>query len=181
MPARVYQPPSRRARITGAGAAHAAGAPIIVAVHRFFAPSLDPGDEAVDLPRDEAEHLTRVLRLGVGDTIAVFDGRGREYLARVVSAQRRSVRVQSTAESAVTSPQATPSGNSVVVFCGAGPRASSSATRGRSGRSLGRRSGVSPLTAIQLTFQPAGLDLAHEAVVDGVRQAIVGGARVGFD
>jgi 16S rRNA (uracil1498-N3)-methyltransferase len=63
-------------------------------MHRFFAPSFDPGDETVDLPRDEAEHLTRVLRLGVGDTVAVFDGRGHEFLARVVSAERRSVRVQ---------------------------------------------------------------------------------------
>jgi 16S rRNA (uracil1498-N3)-methyltransferase len=63
-------------------------------VHRFFAPSLDPGDETVDLPRDEAEHLTRVLRLGVGDTVAVFDGRGHEFVARIVAAERRSVRVQ---------------------------------------------------------------------------------------
>jgi len=63
-------------------------------VHRFFAPSLDPGDETVTLPRDEGEHLTRVLRLGVGDTVTVFDGRGHEYLARVMSARRRDVRVQ---------------------------------------------------------------------------------------
>jgi 16S rRNA (uracil1498-N3)-methyltransferase len=63
-------------------------------VHRFFAPSLDPGDEHVTLPRDEAEHLTRVLRLGVGDTVAVFDGRGHEFLARVDAADRRDVRVQ---------------------------------------------------------------------------------------
>jgi 16S rRNA (uracil1498-N3)-methyltransferase len=65
-----------------------------VSVHRFFAPALDPGDEAVDLPRDEAEHLTRVLRLGAGDIVHVFDGRGREYLARVMSAARRDVRLQ---------------------------------------------------------------------------------------
>jgi 16S rRNA (uracil1498-N3)-methyltransferase len=63
-------------------------------VHRFYAPALDPGDETVALPRDEAEHLTRVLRLGVGDTVAVFDGRGREFMARVASALRREVRVQ---------------------------------------------------------------------------------------
>jgi 16S rRNA (uracil1498-N3)-methyltransferase len=63
-------------------------------VHRFFAPSLDPGDETVALPRDEAEHLTRVLRLGVGDTVAVFDGRGQEFLARVASAARPHVRLQ---------------------------------------------------------------------------------------
>jgi 16S rRNA (uracil1498-N3)-methyltransferase len=61
---------------------------------RFFAPSLDAGDETAVLPRDEAEHLTRVLRLGPGDTIAVFDGRGSEFLARVVSTDRRSARVQ---------------------------------------------------------------------------------------
>jgi 16S rRNA (uracil1498-N3)-methyltransferase len=63
-------------------------------VHRFFAPSFDPGDETVALPRSEAEHLTRVLRLGVGDTVSVFDGRGHEFLARVASALRRDVRVQ---------------------------------------------------------------------------------------
>jgi 16S rRNA (uracil1498-N3)-methyltransferase len=63
-------------------------------VHRFFAPGVDAGDETVDLPRDEAEHLTRVLRLGQGDEVAVFDGRGREYRARVVGAVGRSVRVQ---------------------------------------------------------------------------------------
>jgi 16S rRNA (uracil1498-N3)-methyltransferase len=76
-------------------------------VHRFFAPALDPGDEAVTLPRDEGEHLTRVLRLGIGDTVSVFDGRGHEFLARVTSARRRDVRVQivsridPTAESSV--------------------------------------------------------------------------------
>jgi 16S rRNA (uracil1498-N3)-methyltransferase len=63
-------------------------------VHRFFAPSLDPGDETVVLPRDEGEHLTRVLRLGVGDRVSVFDGRGHEFLARVATVLRRDVRVQ---------------------------------------------------------------------------------------
>lgn len=65
-----------------------------VSPHRFFAPALDPGDDAVDLPRDEAEHLTRVLRLGPGDTVSVFNGRGDEFLARVLTAARRDARVQ---------------------------------------------------------------------------------------
>jgi 16S rRNA (uracil1498-N3)-methyltransferase len=76
-------------------------------VHRFFAPSLDPGDEIVTLPRDEAEHLTRVLRLGAGDSVAVFDGRGHEFQARVAATAGRDVRleivarVEAAAESAV--------------------------------------------------------------------------------
>jgi len=65
-----------------------------MSLHRFFAPALDPGDETTLLPRDEGEHLTRVLRLGVGDTVSVFDGRGREFMARVASARRRDVRVE---------------------------------------------------------------------------------------
>jgi len=36
----------------------------------------------------------RVLRLGVGDTVAVFDGRGREFLAKVAATTRRDVTVQ---------------------------------------------------------------------------------------
>jgi 16S rRNA (uracil1498-N3)-methyltransferase len=63
-------------------------------MHRFFAPALDPGDETVQLPHDEGEHLTRVLRLGVGDTVSVFDGRGREFVAKVTNVARRDVRVQ---------------------------------------------------------------------------------------
>ena len=63
-------------------------------MHRFFAPALDPGDETVLLPRDEGEHLTRVLRLGVGDTVSVFDGRGHEWMAKIASILRRDVRVQ---------------------------------------------------------------------------------------
>ena len=56
-------------------------------MHRFFAPNLDPGDETVTLPKDEAEHLTRVLRLSVGDLVSVFDGRGHEFSAKVIVAQ----------------------------------------------------------------------------------------------
>ena len=50
---------------------------------RFYAPDLTGSDASVELPDDEARHLTRVLRLGAGDTVLVFDGRGGEYLARV--------------------------------------------------------------------------------------------------
>jgi len=63
---------------------------------RFFVPDLEP-DEPAALPPEEAEHLVRVLRLRAGDTIAVFDGRGREYLARIESVGRRNVTVRAIA------------------------------------------------------------------------------------
>ena len=75
-------------------------------MHRFFAPALDAGDETVLLPRDEGEHLRRVLRLGVGDTVAVFDGRGHEWVAKIASVLRRDVRVQLVARAdAAAEPQ----------------------------------------------------------------------------
>ncbi len=74
---------------------------------RFFAPALAGLDVPVPLPDDEAAHLSRVLRLAAGDTVAVFDGRGGEYLARVERAARGGAvvrpyeRVPSTREPAV--------------------------------------------------------------------------------
>jgi 16S rRNA (uracil1498-N3)-methyltransferase len=55
---------------------------------RFLAPGLGAAGDRVALPADEAHHLTRVLRLGSGDEVAVFDGRGREFRARVVAVAR---------------------------------------------------------------------------------------------
>jgi 16S rRNA (uracil1498-N3)-methyltransferase len=55
---------------------------------RFLAPALSHAGDEVVLSPEESHHLTRVLRLGAGDRIAVFDGRGREFLARIVRADR---------------------------------------------------------------------------------------------
>jgi 16S rRNA (uracil1498-N3)-methyltransferase len=52
-------------------------------VHRFYAPEIGPAGSAAPLPPDEAQHLIRVLRLSIGDTVRVFDGRGREHFATV--------------------------------------------------------------------------------------------------
>jgi 16S rRNA (uracil1498-N3)-methyltransferase len=54
---------------------------------RFLAPDLDPTSAETRLPAEEARHLTRVLRLGPGALVSVFDGRGHECLARVSSAR----------------------------------------------------------------------------------------------
>jgi 16S rRNA (uracil1498-N3)-methyltransferase len=67
---------------------------------RFYAPGLSDGSPAVDLPRDEAEHLSRVLRLRVGDLVQVFDGRGHEYRGKVHQLGRASATV--TIEGEVT-------------------------------------------------------------------------------
>ncbi len=75
------------------------------ALPRFFAPELDPSAGAAALPPDEARHLTRVLRLAPGDEIAVFDGRGREFLARVTEAARERVCV-ALVEPIVPAPEA---------------------------------------------------------------------------
>ncbi len=62
-------------------------------MHRFYAPGFSES-ALIDLPEEEAQHLRRVLRLRSGDTIAVFDGRGREAVARVESVAPRRVSVR---------------------------------------------------------------------------------------
>jgi 16S rRNA (uracil1498-N3)-methyltransferase len=68
---------------------------------RFYAPSARQG-ELVPLPDDEAQHLTRVLRLGAGDEVAVFDGRGHEFSGVVEFAAKAgvSIRIGASRESA---------------------------------------------------------------------------------
>jgi 16S rRNA (uracil1498-N3)-methyltransferase len=65
--------------------------PVMLA--RFFVPDLDGARGLAVLPAEEARHLTRVLRLTVGDRIAVFDGCGHEFEALVAHAGRDGVSV----------------------------------------------------------------------------------------
>jgi 16S rRNA (uracil1498-N3)-methyltransferase len=60
---------------------------------RFYAPTLRAGDAAVVLPADEGRHLTRVLRLGAGAAVRVFNGRGYECEGRVAALERENVTV----------------------------------------------------------------------------------------
>jgi len=50
---------------------------------RFLAESIDADAGTARLSDDEARHLAQVLRLAAGDEVAVFDGAGREFRARV--------------------------------------------------------------------------------------------------
>ena len=55
---------------------------------RFYAPDAHAAGDVVPLPDDEAEHLTRVLRLKRGDPVVVINGRGRAFEATVQSARK---------------------------------------------------------------------------------------------
>lgn len=63
---------------------------------RFYVPVIDAAGIGV-LPDEEATHLTRVLRLGVGAAVEVFDGRGGVWVATVTEIARRHVVVMTTA------------------------------------------------------------------------------------
>jgi 16S rRNA (uracil1498-N3)-methyltransferase len=54
---------------------------------RFFI-SMPPAAGRCVLEDDEARHLARVLRAKVGDAVTLFDGRGREWPARVAAIGR---------------------------------------------------------------------------------------------
>jgi 16S rRNA (uracil1498-N3)-methyltransferase len=61
---------------------------------RFYAPDAERVGDVIDLPSDEAAHLTRVLRLKTGAAIRVFNGRGREFDGVVDAVSRTHVRVR---------------------------------------------------------------------------------------
>jgi 16S rRNA (uracil1498-N3)-methyltransferase len=61
---------------------------------RFYAPDAGAPGQIVTLSADEAEHLTKVLRLETGDAVRAFDGRGCEFDARVERASRAEVRLE---------------------------------------------------------------------------------------
>jgi len=55
---------------------------------RFLAESIDVAAGTARLADDEARHLSQVLRLKTGDEVAVFDGAGHEFRARVQQISR---------------------------------------------------------------------------------------------
>ena len=61
---------------------------------RFYAPAAERVGEVIDLPSDEAAHLTRVLRLKTGAAVRVFNGRGGEFDGVVDAVSKKLVRVR---------------------------------------------------------------------------------------
>jgi len=73
-----------------------------MSLHRFHLPPALWQPECLTLEGDEAAHCTRVLRLGEGDAIEVFDGAGRVASAVITAAGRH--RVQAALRAVVTHP-----------------------------------------------------------------------------
>jgi 16S rRNA (uracil1498-N3)-methyltransferase len=59
--------------------------------HRFYAAPSSFAETSVRLDADEAHHLTRVLRLGSGARVFVFDGKGGEYECEVARVAKHEV------------------------------------------------------------------------------------------
>ncbi len=55
---------------------------------RLFVDAALTAGDAVELDRDRAHYLTRVLRLGPGEPVALFNGRDGEWLARIAAVGR---------------------------------------------------------------------------------------------
>ena len=61
---------------------------------RFHVPAARASGEVLALPEEEAAHLTRVLRLGCGDAVRVFNGLGLEFDAVVAGVESGRVTVR---------------------------------------------------------------------------------------
>jgi 16S rRNA (uracil1498-N3)-methyltransferase len=68
---------------------------------RCFVPGPLQVGTLCDLPAAAAIHVARVLRLSAGDELTVFDGRGGEYAARLVSTGRQGARARIESHSAL--------------------------------------------------------------------------------
>lgn len=60
---------------------------------RLFVPTALSGGAEVALPPDQAHYLRHVLRLGEGDTIALFNGRDGEFHATLTTLGKKEVRL----------------------------------------------------------------------------------------
>jgi 16S rRNA (uracil1498-N3)-methyltransferase len=64
---------------------------------RFYCPEISAQSGVAELPEQAAHHAARVLRLQVGDEIAVFNGQGGECEARITAISKRDVSLEISA------------------------------------------------------------------------------------
>jgi 16S rRNA (uracil1498-N3)-methyltransferase len=83
--------------------------------HRYYCERIIPG--TIELAGDESHHAVNVLRVRLGDTIELFDGRGTVAAATVSRVARKAVSVEVTTVTA-----AVPRSSPALVLCVAVPK-----------------------------------------------------------
>ncbi len=58
---------------------------------QFYCPDIE---ETLTLPESDSAHCVRVLRMGLGDTLPVVDGRGHRFVCRLIEAHHKHARVE---------------------------------------------------------------------------------------
>src|SRR5262245_56095242 len=61
---------------------------------RFYIPGPHSPGSLIRLPEEESHHATRVLRLGVGSLVQVFDGVGHEFAGTILAVDKKAVTVE---------------------------------------------------------------------------------------
>ena len=60
-----------------------------MATPRLYVPQMSRGADRIELPAEEAHHVTRVMRCEPGAPVRIFDGRGHEWSGRIEIAAKR--------------------------------------------------------------------------------------------
>jgi 16S rRNA (uracil1498-N3)-methyltransferase len=63
-------------------------------MRRFYAPPEQFQESSVTLSAEETRHLRDVLRLGTGDSVHVFDGKGHEFLCAITELRKSGAHLQ---------------------------------------------------------------------------------------
>ena len=66
----------------------------VIGMHRFLISPDRSRLDQIELDGAEAHHALRVLRIGVGERVALLDGSGSELMGEVIAILRRSIQVQ---------------------------------------------------------------------------------------
>lgn len=61
---------------------------------KFFAPKENISANEIIIDSEDAKHIKKVLRIGVGDTVTVCDGAGMDYTAKISEISETSVRCE---------------------------------------------------------------------------------------
>ena len=85
-------------------------------MHRFYIPPEAWTPEDMVLPEAESHHCLNVLRLGQGDRVTAFNGRGYEIMTTIAEAQKGAVKLDSCP------PQKTPELQTHITLCQAVPK-----------------------------------------------------------